>query len=99
MRDTTFEVLTLIGGPLIVVMLGGGVFLYTSAGIQSARARQEAGHLRDVLPTPRAVRPKLAISFTSKPSRPARRHAVTCGPGSCFRMTRETTLQETRRRG
>ncbi len=58
MRDTTFEVLTLIGGPLIVVMLGGGVFLYTSAGIQSARARQEAGHLRDVLPDATGCSPK-----------------------------------------
>ena len=58
MRDTTFEVLTWIGGPQIVVMMDGGVFLYTSAGIQSARARQEAGHLRDVLPDATGCSPK-----------------------------------------
>ena len=50
MRDSTFEVLTVIGGPLIVVMMVGSVFLYTSAGVRSARVRQEAGQLRDVFP-------------------------------------------------
>ena len=50
MRDAMFEAVIIIGGPLIVVMMGGSVFLYTNAGIQSALARQEAGQLRDVFP-------------------------------------------------
>ena len=73
MRDTTLEVLTLISGSLIVVMMVmmvGSVFLYTSAGVRSARARQEPGRRRDVFPDatdfpPRTGDPPRFEAFTA----------------------------------
>ena len=69
MRDTTFEVLILIAGPLIVMMMVGSVFLYTSAGLQSALVRQEAGQLSDVFPD--------ATDFSAKTGDPPRFEAFT----------------------
>ncbi len=58
MRDTAFELVIMMSGPIVVVAMVAGLFFYTQAGIQSALDRQDAAYLRDVFPD--------ATSFSSK---------------------------------